>query len=117
MKRMNETDTLKEIIALLKYRQTQELRILKEQFEVTYDSLKPLNIIKRVFSDMTTSPDIKGNVLSNVIGLASGYITKKVIVRSSHNPFKRLLGNVLQFAITNLVAKRTDPVKSHELQE
>jgi hypothetical protein len=117
MKKMNETDTLKETIALLEYRQKQELRILKEQFEETYDSLKPLNIIKRVFSDMATSPDLKGNLLSNVIGMATGYFTKKVIVRSSHNPFKRLVGNVLQFAITNLVSKRTDPLKSSELPE
>lgn len=117
MKKMNETDTLKETIALLEYRQSQELRILKEQFEETYDSLKPLNIIKRVFSDMATSPDLKGNLLSNVIGMATGYFTKKVIVRSSHNPFKRILGNVLQFAITNLVSKRTDPLKSNELLE
>jgi hypothetical protein len=117
MKKMNETDTLKETIALLEYRQEKELRILKEQFEVTYDSLKPLNIIKRVFSEMTTSPDLKGNLLSNVIGMATGYITKKVIVRSSHNPFKRILGNVMQFAITNLVSKRTDPLQSNELQE
>jgi hypothetical protein len=111
MKKRNETDTLKETIALLEYRQSQELRILKEQFEVTYDSLKPLNIIKRVYSEMTTSPDLKGNLLSNAIAMATGYITRKVIVRSSHNPFKRLLGNVLQFAITNIVSKRTDPAK------
>lgn len=117
MKKMNQTDALNETISLLEYRQEKELRILKEQFEVTYDSLKPLNIIKRVFSEMTTSPDLKGNLLSNVIGMATGYITKKVIVRSSHNPFKRILGNVLQFAITNLVSKHTDPLKSNELQE
>ncbi|MDI1304383.1 MAG: hypothetical protein PSX42_05995 [bacterium] len=117
MKKMNETDTLKETIALLEYKQKQELRILKEQFEYTYDSLKPLNIIKRVFSEMGTAPDLKGNLLSNVIGMATGYFTKKVIVRSSHNPLKRLLGYVLQFAITNLVSKRTDPLKSSELPE
>ncbi|MFE3872455.1 hypothetical protein ACFX5F_14610 [Flavobacterium sp. ZS1P70] len=117
MKKSNETDYLNETIALLEYRQKQELRILKEQFEVTYDSLKPLNIIKRVYSEMTTSPDLKGNLVSNVIGMATGYITKKVIVRSSHNPFKRLLGNVLQFVITNIVTKHTDTGKPAELLE
>ena len=45
MKKMNETETLKETIALLEYRQRQELRILKEQFEETYDSLKPLKFL------------------------------------------------------------------------
>lgn len=117
MKKSNETDDLNETIALLEYRQKQELRILKEQFEVTYDSLKPLNIIKKAFNDMTTSSELKGNLINNVIGMATGYITKKVIVRSSHNPFKRLLGNVLQFVITNVVTKHTDTGKSLELLE
>lgn len=117
MKKMNQTDALNETIALLEYRQEKELTILKEQFELTYDSLKPLNIIKKAFDQMTTSPDLKGNLLSNVIGMATGYITKKVIVRSSHNPFKRILGNVLQFVITNIVSKRTDPLQSNELPE
>jgi hypothetical protein len=49
--------------------------------------------------------------------MATGYLTKKILVRSSHNPFKRILGNVLQFAITNIVAKRTDPLKSNDLLE
>ena len=117
MKKSNETDDLNETIALLEYRQKQELRILKEQFEVTYDSLKPINIIKKAFNDMTTSSELKGNLINNVIGMATGYITKKVIVRSSHNPFKRLLGNVLQFVITNVVTKHTDTGKSLELLE
>ena len=115
MKKSNETDDLNETIALLEYRQKQELRILKEQFEVTYDSLKPLNIIKKAFNDMTTSSELKGNLINNVIGMSTGYLTKKLLLGSSHNPFKRILGNVLQFVITNVVTKHTDAGKPAEL--
>ncbi|SHN01068.1 hypothetical protein [Flavobacterium xinjiangense] len=117
MKKSNETDDLNETIALLEYRQKQELRILKEQFEVTYDSLKPLNIIKKAFNDMTTSSELKGNLINNVIGMSTGYLTKKLLLGSSHNPFKRILGNVLQFVITNVVTKHTDAGKPAELLE
>jgi hypothetical protein len=117
MKKSNETDALNETIALLEYRQKQELRILKEQFEVTYDSLKPLNIIKKAFGDMTTSSELKGNLINNVIGMSTGYLTKKLLLGSSHNPFKRILGNVLQFVITNVVTKHTDAGKPAELLE
>jgi hypothetical protein len=117
MKKSNETDALNETIALLEYRQKQELRILKEQFEVTYDSLKPLNIIKNAFNDMTTSSELKGNLINNVIGMSTGYLTKKLLLGSSHNPFKRILGNVLQFVITNVVTKHTDAGKPAELLE
>ncbi len=117
MKKMNETDALNETIILLEYRQKQELRILKEQFELTYDSLKPLNIIKKAFSEMTTSSDLKGNIINNVIGMSTGYLTKKIVLGSSHNPFKRILGTLLQFVITNVVTKHTDTLKSKELLE
>lgn len=117
MKKTNETDTLNETISLLEYRQAYELRILKEQFEVTYDSLKPLNLIKSAFSEMTTSSELKGNLINNVIGISTGYLTKKVLVGSTHNPFKKILGTVLQFAITNLVTKHKDHSKLTEIKE
>jgi hypothetical protein len=111
MKKINQTDTLNETIALLENKQTLELRSLKQQFELTYESLKPLNIIKNVFSEMTTSSDIKGNLISNVIGMSTGYLTKKVLLGSTHNPIKRILGTLLQFVITNVVTKHSDNIK------
>jgi hypothetical protein len=112
MKKVNVTDTLNESIALLENRQKQELRILKEQFELTYDSLKPLNIIKGAFKEIATTSDLKGNIINNVIGMSTGYITKKLLLGSSHNPVRRVLGTVLQFVITNVVSKHADPLKN-----
>ncbi|MBG6111594.1 hypothetical protein H4V97_000631 [Flavobacterium sp. CG_23.5] len=117
MKKTNETDTLNETISLLEYRQAYELRILKEQFELTYDSLKPLNLIKSAFSEMTTSSELKGNLINNVIGISTGYLTKKLLVGSTHNPFKRILGTAIQFAITNLVTKNKEHSKLREIEE
>jgi hypothetical protein len=112
MKTINETDTLKETILLLKLKQANELVHLKDQYYHTYESLKPLNIIKNVFGQMATSPEIKGNILSNIVGMTTGYLTKKVLLGSTHNPIKRILGTLLQFVITNLVTKHSDTSKS-----
>lgn len=112
MKKINQTDLLNETILYLENRQTLELYALKEQFEVTYESLKPLNIIKSVFTNMTTSPTIKGNIINNVVGMATGYLTKKVLLGSTHNPIKRILGTLLQFVITNVATKHSDTLKS-----
>ena len=114
MKELNETDTLNETIALLEYKQDRELMILKEQFQLTYESLKPLNLIKNAFSEMTNSPDIKGNILNNVIGLSTGYLSKRILLGSTHNPIKRILGSVLQFVVANVVTKKTDSFTSKE---
>ncbi|WP_035671970.1 hypothetical protein [Flavobacterium sp. 83] len=111
MKKSNETDKLNEAIVLLENKQAIELISLKQQFELTYESLKPLNIIKSVFSEITTSSEIKGNLISNAIGMSTGYLTKKVLLGSSHNPIKRLLGTLLQFVVTNVVTKHSDNIK------
>jgi hypothetical protein len=112
MKKTNQTDLLDERILYLEKRQTLELYALKEQFELTYESLKPLNLIKSAFTEMITSPNIKGNLINTVVGMATGFFTKKVLVGSTHNPFKKILGTVLQFIITNVATKSSDTLKS-----
>ncbi len=112
MKRDYQSERLNNAINLLKSRQELELRLLKEQFYITYEGLKPISIFKNIFSEITSSPDIKDNILNNVIGLTTGYISKKVVFGSSHNPLKKLLGTILQFAISNAVVKNSESIKA-----
>lgn len=106
------TDTLKEAIALTRYKQAQELKLLKAQFHLTLESLKPVNLIKSAFHKVTSSPEIKNNLVNDAIGLTTGYLSKKVLVGSTRNPIKKLFGVLLQFAIANVVAKHSDTIKS-----
>ncbi|MFV8355891.1 hypothetical protein ACNQGB_06885 [Flavobacterium sp. XS1P32] len=108
MKKQQETEILKEAIALLKVKQAEDLMQLKDQYYDTYESLKPVNLIKNAFGQLTTTTEFKGNILNSVIGIASGYVTKKVLLGSTHNPIKKVLGTILQFAITNFVSKKAE---------
>jgi hypothetical protein len=112
MKKEVTRDALNEQIARLQDKQAEELEILKEQFYITYESLKPINLVKNTLQEITTSPGIKDNLLNNAIGLVTGYISKKVLVGSSHNPIKRILGTLFQFAIANVVSKHSETIKS-----
>ncbi len=107
----NKTDALNELIVLLKKKQAIELQSLKEQFHATYESLKPVNLIKKTFHDVTSSAEIREELITNAIGLASGYLTKKVIMGTSENPFRKILGLFLQFAIATFVTKHADTIK------
>lgn len=110
MKKINQTDILDQTIALLKIKQEQELDAVKEQFHVAYESVKPLNLIKNTFADLSTTPGLKSNLLNNVIGLSTGYLTKKLLLGAAHNPVKKVLGAVLQFVVTNFVSKHSDNI-------
>lgn len=112
MKKKNETDILNERIVLLETKRALESTLLKEQFHLTYESLKPINLIKSTFNEVTASPELKNNLLNNAIGLTTGYLSKKVFVRTSNNPIKKIIGALLQFAVTNVVSKHPGPIKS-----
>ena len=110
MKTRNETEALDAAILVLKDRREQELRALKTQFHVVYEGLKPINLIKSTYEEVTTSPEIKGNIIKHILGLASGFLSKKIIVGTSHNPIKNVLGNLIQVAVGNVVSKHSDSI-------
>lgn len=112
MKNRNETDSLNELIILQEQKYDMDLELLKEQFHVAYESLKPINLIKSLFHEVTASPEIKNDMVSNVIGLGTGFLSKKLLIDGSHNPAKRVFGTLIQFAVTNLVSKHSDNIKT-----
>jgi hypothetical protein len=112
MKKTNETDSLNELIALYEQKHDYELKALKEQFHVAFESLKPINLIKGVFHEVTASPEIKTDLANNAIGLGAGFLSKKLFLNHSHNPVKRIIGTTLQFAVANLVSKHSDTIKT-----
>ena len=111
METITNTIELRKAISLLEIKQKEEGLILKEQCKITYDSLRPLNLIKSTLKDLVT-PDLKENLLGSVMSLAAGYASKKAVIGSTHNPLKQLLGTVLQMGVTSIVSKNTDGIKS-----
>jgi hypothetical protein len=116
MNNINHTETLQEAIQLLKMQQAGQLDQLKEQYRHTYEHLKPINILKRSFNMLTSKADFKGSVLSNIVGIGTGYLTKKVLLGSTPNIFKKVLGTLVQLAITNVVTKKTEKSIDNSIQ-
>ncbi len=114
MKQKNNKATLDLAIQELKERQEFELMLLKSQFEKTYESLKPFNLIKNTISEVATSSSLKKSILNNAIGLATGYLSKKFLLGSTHNPIKKILGTIVEFGIANFVAKKASDYTSEE---
>jgi hypothetical protein len=111
MKTINSTRELAEAISLLETRQAEQGILLREQFHLTYDSLKPLNLIKSTLREAAISGELKDNIMNTSVGLAAGYISKKVFEGVSNNPLKKLLGSALMFVITNIVTRNPETIK------
>jgi len=112
MKKITTIDELKQSILELEVKQANEAELLKAQFKTTYESLKPANLIKNIFHDLTSSPDLKGGIVDTALSMGAGYLSKKIAVGSTHNPIKQVLGALIQMGVTGVVSKNSEGIKS-----
>lgn len=112
MSNINYTLLLKNQIELLEDEQTIKGQELKKQFYIVYDSLKPVNIIMRTLMDVTSTPGLIDTILGTTVGLASGYLSKKLFIGTSANLIRKLIGSVLQFGVTDVVRQHPATLKS-----
>lgn len=112
MQKITSVAELKFAIRILEDEQAVKGRLLKEQFNLTFESLNPINLLKRSIADNSFNPQLVNNIIGTFVGLLSGSLSNKVFVGSSGNVFKKLFGTFLQYGVTNIIAKNPDTVKT-----
>lgn len=112
MQNISTVAEIKDAIRQLKEKQVVQGQELKASFLFVVDSVRPINLIKSTFSDVTSSPDLMSNILSTTIGLTAGYLTNKTLLLSTGGALKKLLGTVLQFGVTSVFVRNPEAVKS-----
>ena len=103
---------LKNQIRFLESKRSQDLRALKDQLHFTFESLRPVNLIRDTLHEVSEAPDLKENFVNSSIGMATGFVTNRLFMQGSHNPIKRAIGSLLQIGITNIVTKNPGPIKT-----
>jgi hypothetical protein len=112
MQTISSISELKNAIQLLESEQTIKGQVLKKQFLLVYESFKPVNIITSTLNDIAKSPFLIDNMAGTAIGLFSGFLTKKIFIGNSGGIIRKLLGSLLQFGVTNVVAQNSGLIKS-----
>ena len=103
---------LKLAIQNLEFQREVQGQLLRDHFFITFESLKPVNLIKNTLLEITSSPYLIDNMLGAIMGIVSGYISRKIAVGTSHSMFRKIMGSVLQFGVTNFVAQHPDILKT-----
>jgi hypothetical protein len=113
MENITSVIELKNAIQRLKVEQAIDEQLLKEQFYITFESLKPINLLRSTIYDITTSPHLTDSILGTATGLLTGYLSRKIVtIGASGNLIRKLLGTVLQLGVTNVVSQNPDAIKS-----
>lgn len=112
MKKIDSSIALRNAIVQLESTQLVEEKIMKQQFHLAYESMKPVNLIKSTFAEVVASQEIREKVLTTTAGLAAGFVSKKLFEGASHSPLRKLLGTALMFGITEVINKNPEAVKA-----
>jgi hypothetical protein len=112
MEKVSSVTGLKNFIQILEVEQRIKGRELKEQVFLTYESLKPINLLRNTFKELFSSQYASENISGSVMGAVSGFLIKFFFIGASANKFRKLIGNVLQFGMTNIIAQNSDKIKA-----
>jgi hypothetical protein len=108
MQKITSVDGLKHAIQLLEIEQEKKGRLLKDQLIITYNSLRPVNIIRKTLKDIFTPSGMVENMSGSAIGATSGYLLKRYLIGSSESKLRRLIASIIQFGITSTAARFSD---------
>lgn len=111
MEKINSESDLRGAIIQLENKKDEEGKMLKKEFHLAYESIKPVNIIKNSLKEVGESLELKESFLIAIVGISAGYLSRKLLVGASQSPMRKLLGAALVFGITNLVAKHPEVIK------
>jgi hypothetical protein len=112
MQKISSVAELKLAIQQLEVEQEVKELQLKEQLYITYESVRPVNVIRRVFKDIFSSKGLGEDLTGTTFGMASGFLIKKLFIGSSGNIFKKLIGSVLQYGLSNFVSRNSEVIRS-----
>ncbi len=104
--------TLKNQILFLEMQQSNERLQLQDELLGLYESLKPINLIKNTFKELSVSQDIKDNLIGTAMGLAAGIVTKTLIVGDSQNPVKKVIADLVQLEVSNVVSNNAESIQN-----
>lgn len=116
MQKITAAETLKQSILVLECKQIEDRKLLADQFSAAYESLKPINVLRKMIKEIASPSKLKDDLIQTGIGLISGYLSRKMLVRSSKNPFLRLAGIFVQSGVMNFVANNSTSIKAMGLQ-
>ncbi|MEO6721179.1 MAG: hypothetical protein ABIN67_12490 [Ferruginibacter sp.] len=108
---VHDSASLKAAIAELQERQRSEKQELSENVHALVESLKPMNLIKSTFHNVTSAPGFGGNLFNTALSLGAGILSKKLLIGPSTTIFKKIAGNAVKAGVTGIIAKKSNKIR------
>ncbi|UEG51048.1 hypothetical protein LK994_06115 [Ferruginibacter lapsinanis] len=110
------TTELKEAIALLTIRSEEQKNEIRNDFNQLLLSLTPSNLLKSAANNIAGDPDVASSAIGTTLAVGAGMLSKKIIVGTSKNIFKSLLGTAVEFAVIGGFRKNAEVIANVALR-
>lgn len=102
---------LKQTILEKEAAHTLEGQLLQEHLRETYESLKPINLIKSTVKEFIASPDLHQDLINTAMGFAGGFLVKKIVMGKTNTMFSKFTGMVLEKVVASKVTNNAEEIK------
>jgi hypothetical protein len=109
-KTITNSEELSEAIAALELKAAAQKREIGETFTAVSESLKPVNLVKNGFRSVF-SGEHKEDIFNALIGLGSGFLSRKLIIGKSSGFVGKTVGKAIQWGMAGLVSKNAEKIK------
>jgi hypothetical protein len=97
-------EKLNQEIALLTLQQSNNKKALKLQVYETYESFKPVNLINNLIDEAKEDIELPEGAVGSAAIFMSNLLNNVWGLKNSKNPYKVLLGNVVNWAVLSLAS-------------
>ena len=110
MKKVEKAQELSLAIAELELKAAIQRKEIHESLAVISEKLRPANLVKTGVQSVL-SGNHKEELKNILMGMATGFISRKLFLRKSHGLVGKTLGNIVQWGMTGLVSKNAELIK------
>ena len=103
---------LKDAIKVLEVEQKEKGKQLREQLLLTYESLMPVNLLRRTLKELFSASHLVQDFSGTTLGIIIAYLTKKLFIRESKSKFRKIVASVFQLGISKLVVQKAEYIRA-----
>lgn len=106
MRNSSRKEALQKRIEFLERKQKSDLNALKFQLEDTFESLKPIHLLKNFVEDLfVKSTKTRVSILKTITNSVASLLIKKIIIGKTNSFTEKLLANIIQFSSYKILNK------------
>jgi hypothetical protein len=101
---------LEDAIAALEIKAAAQKRDIQESLAELSESLKPVNLVKESARFVFSGKNREG-LVNVLIGLGTGFLSRKLLLGKSHGVIGKTLGKAVQYGMAGIISQNAEKIK------